>query len=152
MIRFDVIGTPAPKGSPKVVTKGRGGKPLPFPRVLADSEKTKTWAHEVANQAQIAMVGYRPFAGRPLLVDVTFRFVRPAGHFHRKTGELLPKAPRFPAVKPDIDKLVRNTLDPMHGLVFDDDSRVIEMHAHKVYALPGEAPGARIVVHALELA
>lgn len=142
-ISFDVVGTPAPKGSSRAIM--RGGRPI----VVQGSsnvtlKKQQTWASCVSAAAAFEMQREQPIAKAPLQVDVTFILVRPAAHYGRKG--LLPSAPAFPAVKPDIDKLARQTLDAMTGIVFDDDSRIVSLTAHKVYAAPGQAPGARIIV------
>lgn len=63
-----------------------------------------------------------------------------------------PQKPKFwlPAVKPDLDKLLRGLLDPLVIAGFlKDDSLVVEIFARKVYV--GEAiglpePGARLTV------
>ena len=143
-IVFRVIGKPAPKGSPRVVTKGKGGKPLPFPRVLKDSKATVSWHQAVAGTAEIAMRARAPFAGKALSVAVVFRLRRPKGHYGKKG--LRPSAPAYPAVKPDLDKLVRATMDPLEGVVFDGDSRIVLLNAEKHYADLGEAESATITV------
>lgn len=149
VVVIDVAGTPAGKGSPQIITRGRGGAPLPFPRVAPDSKATAEWARQVKRAARLAVrdgLVTAAFVDTPLWVEVVFRLARPKGHYGARG--LLPSAPRWPAVKPDIDKLVRNTLDPLHTLVLDDDSRIVELHARKVYAQLGEEPGARIVIRA----
>lgn len=144
VISFDVIGTPAPKGSPKVVMRGKGGVPLAHPRVMADGPKTVSWAAEVAAKAHEAMHRKPMFIGVPLFVNVTFRLTRPAGHYGKRG--LKPSAYRYPQIKPDIDKLVRTTLDAMEGIVFDGDSRIVSLAVHKLYADEEHPPGAIIVV------
>lgn len=139
-----VLGTPAPKGSPRVVMRGRGGVPLKSPRVLKDSPRTEAWHSIVAYAAQEAMVGRVPFVGVALRVSVIFRLRRPWGHYGKKG--LLPSAPPYPSVKPDLDKLIRATMDPLEGVVFDGDSRIVETLSRKLYAELGEPEGAEIVV------
>jgi Holliday junction resolvase RusA-like endonuclease len=146
-VRIDVIGTPKAKGSPKVITRGRGGAPRPYPLVLHDSKESASWAAEVGRAACAAMQGAAMFVGLALHVHVTFRLVRPAGHFGKRG--LKPSAPAWPSTKPDLDKLIRNTMDPLEGVVFDGDSRIAVFDARKVYCGPGEAPGATIVIEAL---
>lgn len=149
-ITLHVDGTPAPKGSPKVVTRGRGGVPLPYPRVLADSPATRSWAAEVASAARehMALELGAMFVGVALSVTVVFRLVRPAGHYG-KSG-LRPAAPRYPATKPDLDKLIRATMDPLEGVVYDGDSRIVHFDARKVYCAPGEVAGADITIELAE--
>ncbi len=143
-IEFFVAGTPAPKGSFRIVTRGRGGKALPFPRVLKDTPKTEAWHAMVAHEAEQRMRGRVPFAGVALAVSIRFYLRRPEGHFSR--NGLKPSAPLWPAVKPDIDKLLRATLDPLEGLVFDGDSRIVVVDAIKHYAPLGRTSGAQIIV------
>lgn len=140
MIRVVAFGTPAPKGSPQVVTHGKGGVPLKSPLVVADSPALKRWHRAVSGAALVECMGRpRPLlADRALLVGAEFRLARPASVTERKRP--------MPSVKPDLDKLVRASLDPLQGLVFDEDSRIVVTVAHKRYALPGEAPGATLLV------
>jgi crossover junction endodeoxyribonuclease RusA len=51
----------------------------------------------------------------------------------------------YPIVPPDSDKLARGCLDPMTGLVYDDDSQVIRLLVWKTYADTRE-PGAFVRV------
>lgn len=149
-ITIRVLGTPKPKGSPKVVTRGKGGVPRPFPLVLHDTAESRTWATEVGYAAKRVMeAGGEMFTGRALLVRVVFRLVRPQGHYGKRG--LLPSAPPFPATKPDLDKLIRNTMDPLEGVVYDGDSRIVAFDAKKVYCAPGEGPGADVTVELLDV-
>lgn len=131
-VSFRVYGTPAPKGSPQVVTRGRGGKRLPFPLVLADSRATKNWQSAV-RQAAVTEMGDQMPLGQPVVVIVTFYMPRPKSV--KRT---------FPSVKPDIDKLLRATLDGLNGVAVADDALVVDLSAGKRYA-PGD-PGAFIIV------
>jgi Holliday junction resolvase RusA-like endonuclease len=78
-----------------------------------------------------------------IAVELIFRMARPAGHWGKKG--LRPKAPYWPATKPDADKLARATLDSLTGILFDDDSRIVELSVLKRYAAPGQE-GASITV------
>lgn len=75
------------------------------------------------------------FVDTPLSVSIVFRMRAPK------------KRHAAPMTKPDIDKLARATLDALHGSIFDDDSRVVELALVKTYAAPGRE-GARIVIKA----
>lgn len=137
-LRIRIYGLPAPKGSPKIQTRDRAGRTLHHPRVLPDSPALERWARCVAGSA-LAAVHRRPqpfFRRRPLAVEITFVMPRPATRrkalfAHYAVG--------------DLDKLVRATLDPLHGTVFDNDSRVVELIARKRY----EEPGASIPLGAI---
>lgn len=144
-ITLDVLGTPAPKGSSRaILINGRAVN------VPGGSNKNRTamkgWDANVRERA-VQAIGSRTepwFTHTPLSVFITFRLTRPSGHWAKKGG-LKPSAPIAPATKPDADKLARATLDALTGLVFDDDSRIVQLLVVKEYASPGEE-GARIVV------
>jgi Holliday junction resolvase RusA-like endonuclease len=150
VIRFFVPGTPAPKGSPRVITRGRGGHPLPFPRVLSDSPATDAWAACVTLFARQAMRGREPWADAALDVLLVFGLARPLTHYGTGKNEqvIRASAPAAPQTKPDIDKLTRTTLDALQGPVFDEDSRIVRLEAIKIYAARGCETGAVIVVRA----
>ena len=148
MIRFDVPGMPVPKGSNRaMVIRGRA-----FMVPGGDSgtqARGKTWDQNVRAAAKAAALaaGYDlttpAFVETPLCVIVNFRLKRPAGHWN-KAG-LKEGAPTVPSTKPDIDKLARQILDAMTGIVYDDDSRISELWLKKLYADPGDE-GADITV------
>lgn len=140
MIRVDVLGLPAPKGSGRaMLISGRA-------RYIASSsganaKKQAAWLRAI----QAAATGCEAIAG-PVWVAITFRLPRPKGHY-TKRGELREKAPLYPIVHPDIDKLARLALDALTGLAFDDDSRVVSLYVGKQYAVPNRA-GATISIGA----
>lgn len=73
----------------------------------------------------------------PTTVCVTFRFDRPKS---------LPKRVQAHLRKPDLDKLTRAVLDALTPVAWPDDAVVVSLVARKLYALPGELPGALIVI------
>jgi crossover junction endodeoxyribonuclease RusA len=82
----------------------------------------------------------------PVTVDVSFYFPRPKGH-HRADGSLKNAAPFVHCTKPDIDKVLRSTLDALvQAAVIADDSHVQTVQARKLYATSDRAPGALIFV------
>jgi Holliday junction resolvase RusA-like endonuclease len=147
MIVIDVLGSPAPKGNARAFMAG--GKAVLSSFGSGSGEKRlRSWDAEVRSAAIAATafkIGGSPvYVQRPLSVGLVFRMSRPGGHWSKKGGLLL-SAPKAPTVKPDIDKLTRSTLDALHGTIFDDDSRIVELGVVKTYAEPGRE-GARIVV------
>ena len=68
-------------------------------------------------------------------LTVDFHFVRPKSHFTSK-GALTKRAPMFPTARTvgDIEKLCRSVSDALTGVLFDDDSQVVELHARKLYS------------------
>jgi crossover junction endodeoxyribonuclease RusA len=89
-----------------------------------------------------------PLTG-PCQIDIQFVLGRPKSHY--RTGqyaeEVRVAAPYHPAVKPDLDKLVRSTLDALTDVqAFTDDALIVSLHAVKRYPMAGEGPGALIRV------
>lgn len=147
VITFDVLGTPAPKGSVRpFVTKS--GKAVLLPsHGKAGQDKLRAWDAALRDAARLIVgdVEAPPFVNTPLEFHVEFRLARPGGHYSKATGKLLPSAPAFPAVKPDGDKLARLAADSLTSIVWDDDSRIVDWHIHKRYAAPGRE-GATITI------
>lgn len=144
-VLIDVLGTPAPKGSNRAMV--RGGRAVFVPGGSAVNQNAlKSWADSVRWSVQTFVSGQASpvFTHVPLAVAIVFRIKRPGGHW-AKRGGLKPSAPQAPAVKPDVDKLARSTLDALSGVVFDDDSRIVRLTVSKEYAQPG-SEGAQIRV------
>lgn len=144
MIRLDVIGTPAPKGSARAITIAGRARLVPS---SSDTNKRAQAAWVKAIQFAAKRDAHdRFFAGVPISVRVTFWLARPKGHYTKRG--LRPSAPSWPTVRPDADKLARLVLDALTGVLWDDDSRIVSLSARKLYA-DGE-PGATIHVWALD--
>lgn len=122
-----VPGRPAPQGSKRHV--GRG--------ILVESSKAVApWRTTVAWHAAQVFHG-APLDG-PLRVDLDFVMPRPAS---------TPKRSTPPAIKrPDVDKLQRALFDALSGVVWRDDSQLVDVHARKRLAEVDEQPGALIRV------
>jgi Holliday junction resolvase RusA-like endonuclease len=152
MIVIDVLGSPAPKGNARAFVNKRTGRAVLSSFGSGTTEKRlRSWDALVREAAYDAVEIRRQrdvtsplFVDCPLAVGIVFRLSRPAGHYAKKGG-LRPTARVAPTTKPDADKLARSTLDALHGTIFDDDSRIVELGVVKTYAEPGRE-GARIVV------
>lgn len=150
MIRIEVLGTPAPKGSSRAFVVPGTNRAVVAPSGSAANKKAlKGWDAAVREAASAAVgpVAAPPFVETSLRVEITFRLARPSGQWGRRG--LKPSAPKYPMTKPDLDKLARSTADSMKGIVYDDDSRIVEKVLRKLYADPGRE-GATIVVTAME--
>lgn len=115
-VTFFVHGAPVPQGSKTAFVVGRRA-------VVTDQNRTKLkpWRETVAIAADMG----RTFPG-PVQVTLTFHLPRP-------------QRPRWfvPAVKPDIDKLVRAVFDGLtDGGLIEDDARIVELHTVKMYGTP----------------
>jgi Holliday junction resolvase RusA-like endonuclease len=124
-----VPGIPAPQGSKRFLGV-KGGRGV---MVESASEKVRSWRADV--REAFAGVLSDPLVG-PVRVEVEFRLPRPAS--------VPPRRRPWPTVKPDVDKLVRSTLDALKSAgVYGDDAQVVRLVAAKVYADEGP-PGAVI--------
>lgn len=85
--------------------------------------------------AKQAMAGREPCDG-PMCLKVIFYRERPESHF-RKGGGLKANAPAFPHTKPDADKLLRAVQDAMKGVVYTDDSRIVDPQVSKRWGKQG---------------
>lgn len=137
-IHLTVHGLPAPQGSKRHV----GGGVM----IETGGAKLKAWRDAVRVDAALGMAGRPPLVG-PVAVHVTFMLPRPKSHY--RTGsfaqELKSTAPTLHSSKPDLDKLVRSTLDGLKaGGVYLDDSQVSSLHTTKRYT--GGAPMAMLSI------
>lgn len=140
-LRFHVRGLPQPQGSSRAFLPRGWSRPV----ITCDNPRVAGWRQEAAAACcgVLAAAGWRegdgPLLARPRAcrVELEFFLPRPAS---------LPKRVGRPCVRPDLDKLVRAALDAWTGLLYADDSQVVEIAAAKLY---GPAPG--MLVRACEV-
>jgi hypothetical protein len=154
-LEFDVLGTPASKGSSRAMPTAGGAVLVPGGSDV-NKAQIQAWDGAIREAVNARLRALPPkagpvFAAGAIGVAMIFRFVRPRSHF--RTGsrheELRADAPIFHAKKPDADKVARSTLDPMSGSVFHDDAQVSIPLVQKCFARPGRV-GAWILVMPLE--
>jgi Holliday junction resolvase RusA-like endonuclease len=129
---IEVRGTPAPQGS-KSYKGHRAGKPV----LVESCAAVPAWREAVVTAAREAMrrAGFITMSA-PSIVVIDFYLARPASAPKRRT---------VPDRRPDLDKLIRSTLDALTTAgVIEDDARVVEITARKHYARA--SPGACVVV------
>lgn len=74
--------------------------------------------------------------------------------FYRQVQKSLSKIERSrrlsgehrPTVKPDLDNYIKSTLDALNGILWTDDARIVDLHAHKYYS---DRPRIEITVREL---
>ena len=136
IVHIDVLGLPAPQGSKRHVGRGI---------LVESSTKVGPWREAVVAAATNQGAANLRLDG-PVKLDVSFYLPRPKAHY-RANGELRPGAPFVQSNTPDIDKLLRSTLDALvQAAVIADDARVQELEARKLYATSERAPGALIML------
>ena len=127
-IRFTVLGRALPQGSKNAFKTGNRV-------VLVEASKgLKPWRSVVALEAKLKRdeVQDQSLIEGPVAVELLFQFV-PGKTVKRKEM----------TTKPDVDKLSRAILDALTGVVWKDDSQVVELRARKQY---GVADLCRIAV------
>jgi crossover junction endodeoxyribonuclease RusA len=129
-LTIDVSGDPASQGSHSVIN-GR--------IVQVNSTKHKRWRNAVVFAAlDLIDEDWVPI-DEPVELSVIFYLPRP------KTATR-----EFPAVTPDLDKLIRAVGDSLTTAgIISDDSRIIAIHAQKLYA---DARGVGAVIRVNTLA
>lgn len=138
-----VYGEAEPAGALAIGVRKDGGRYLRH-RAGAD---LAYWRGQIQAALGERMGGAPPWAGA-CKVDVSFYLARPGGHYGKRG--LRPSAPERPTKRSvgDVDKLARAVLDAMTGVVFRDDSQVVELSLHKRYADDGPV---RALISAREL-
>jgi crossover junction endodeoxyribonuclease RusA len=138
-IEFVVLGRPQGKGSKRVLPIRTPSSVAERRVVLVDSNrKAAPWATEVKAAAIEAWGRYQELMRGPVRVELSFYFRRPRWHFGtgKNHGRLKPSAPTHITTMPDLDKLVRCSLDALVGIVIADDAQAADLIAFKRYGEP----------------
>lgn len=131
-VKFTVAGAAVPKGSMRAFGFKRGdGSVGAF--VTSDNKSLKGWETNVRSAAQQQCQGQ--FFDGAVRLAVVFFLPRPKS---------LPLKVKHHTKKPDLDKLARAVKDALKGVLWQDDSQVVDLVARKAYATT--QPHARIVV------
>jgi Holliday junction resolvase RusA-like endonuclease len=139
-LAFTVLGRPAPGGSKRAIPIRRKTG-LVRAAVIDANPRAKPWQALVKAAARDRMPPDFELLLGPLALTVDFYFQRPASHYGTGRNASLVKAsaPRHPAVKPDLTKLVRSLEDAMNGFVWRDDSQVVRQALSKRFGTPERA-------------
>lgn len=140
-VTFTVLGTPQTKGSTKAfvpkkwaqeaVQQGRAPRAI----VTNDNPAAKAWEQRIATEAQ-AVAGEGLFVGAVALI-ATFYLPRPKS---------LPRRVLHHVTRPDCDKATRCVLDALTGVLYRDDSQVVELHVRKQFAAIDTAPRVHVAL------
>lgn len=151
LLDVHVNGVPAAQGSKRYLGVGSKGKV----RMAEMSKRVEPWRADIRAAVEDAyMAGISTGAYTdPIAIDLYFILPRPGSHYRTgaNAGKLRDTAPRYPAGRPDLDKLVRAVLDAIGstGRVWNDDAQVCHVNAWKYYATPDEPVGVQITVRSL---
>lgn len=124
MIRFTVYGEPVAQGRPRASTKGG------FVRMY-DPKKSKDYKDYV----RLAAAEHAPAAllEGPLGMVLTVYRSTPKS-FSKKKAELAEVGEIRPVSKPDVDNYLKGVKDALKGVIWKDDSQVVEVFAQKRYS------------------
>jgi Holliday junction resolvase RusA-like endonuclease len=138
-IQFIIYGQPATQGSKKQMPIFRNGTPVTangrtLTRVVEDNPRLPDWRQQVALAAREAYQGELLLG--PVELTVYFYQPRPKSHYGkgRNAWKLRPSAQAYPVWKPDTTKLTRAIEDALTGVLWRDDSQVVDHHLHKRYS------------------
>jgi Holliday junction resolvase RusA-like endonuclease len=133
-IHFQVEGDPKGKGRPRFSRVGS------FTKVYTDKQ-TLTYEAMIATFAKQAIGATEPLK-TPVSVFLYVRLPIPQS-YPKKRKEACLNGSEMPCKKPDIDNIAKTYLDAMNGVIFVDDTQVIDLHVKKVYA---EKAGVDVMV------
>ena len=133
IVNFEVPGDPVPKGRPRFARRGQ------FVQTYTDS-KTIEYETHVALKARQAIGATKHLEGA-LNVFLYLRYAVPPSYSKKRrqaclAGEEYPK-------RQDLDNCYKSITDAMNGIVYLDDSQIVEAHIRKVY---DEVAGANVMV------
>ena len=128
---FRVYGQPVAKGRPRFTRQGRTYTP----------KRTHDYESEVAMMAKAAMGSSEPLE-TPVTVCVYATFPIPQSYSKKRTEACLNGSERH-IKRPDLDNCVKAITDGMNGIVYKDDSQIVNLHAKKVY---GTTPMVEVFV------
>jgi len=94
--------------------------------------KTQAYEDKVKLAAHAAMAGKQVFVDAVACVVELYAPI-PQSWSKRRTQEAL-NGEMLPISKPDIDNVIKGIFDACNGIVWDDDSQVVELHIAKRYS------------------
>lgn len=123
-VTFTIPGLPRGKGRPRMTRTGH---------VYTDA-KTASFEGMVRSFAAQAMAnaGLAMASGVPVRVLIAIAVPCPASYSRKRRAAALDGG--VAPFKPDVDNVAKSILDAMNGIVYDDDSRVVELAVSKRYA------------------
>jgi len=132
MLTFTIPGIPVAKGRPKATTINGMAR-------MYTPAKTVAYESAVAMFARQAMGAAEPIPG-PVAVSIVATWPIPAS-WSKKRRE----GAKWKTSKPDADNVAKAIGDACNGIVWQDDSQVVDLRCVKLY---GAVPGVLVEVTA----
>lgn len=133
-----ISGDPVGKGRPRIAMVAGHARAF-------TPAKTRNQEGYVKLLASQEMAGREPMDG-PVEAVIRIMVAVPSYWSHLKRQAAIRGAHR-PAVRPDLDNIVKLILDACNGIVYRDDNRIVRLVAEKTYA-----PAGSIVATFIEVA
>lgn len=133
-ISFGVAGQPVAKGRPRAFKRGNHIG-------LYTPDKTANYENLVRIEAAKAMQGYPPLS-ECCSLSVRLYMQMPKS-MTKKDRKLALSGELRPSKKPDVTNILKGIEDAMNGVVYNDDSQIVDLNVQKFY---GEIPGAIITI------
>lgn len=131
---FTVYGIPQQGGSKKGFVKKNKDTGKQRVVIVDDNKKdVRAWRNQIVIVAS-ELMGDRPMFEGALMLVAEFYVPRPKSHFG--VHGVRRSAPKYPTVRPDVSKYLRPLEDALSGLVWKDDSLIVEQVGRKRYGEP----------------
>jgi Holliday junction resolvase RusA-like endonuclease len=133
-VSFTVYGDAKPGGSKKAFAHPSTGR-----IIVTEDSKNKPWRQQVAGEGMRQFKTLPPlFGDGPLAVEFTFYRPRPLSHYGsgRNVARLKDSAPAVPTTRPDVLKLARAVEDALTGVLWRDDSQIVDERLRKCWGEP----------------
>lgn len=135
-VRFEIAGDAVAQARPRFAV--HGGHAVAF-----DKKESREYKAYVKMLAVKAMGGQPPIAESGVSVELVVIKRVPKTFSKRKRLEAVEGGAIRPLTKPDVDNVAKAILDAFKGVVWMDDSQVVDLSISKWY---GESPCTRVAV------
>lgn len=125
MVTFKVEGNPVGKQRARYAKRGN------FVQTYTP-EKTRTYESLIKDAAIVAMGASEPLES-PVSLYLYIRVPIPISTT-KKRLEAISKGDEKPIKKPDASNVLKSVEDAMNGVVYKDDSQIVNIHVTKVYS------------------
>jgi len=125
MVNFKVDATPVPKGRARYVRRGNHISTY-------TPEKTRTYETLIKESAKQAMGSSEPLE-TPVTLYLYIRVCVPKS-CTKKRLDAIQNGSEKPIKKPDASNILKSVEDGMNGVVYKDDSQIVNIHVAKVYS------------------
>ena len=123
--KFIIEGNPRGQGRPRATVRGRHA-------AVYEAKEDTLYKNNIAAQVVAQKPEYIEF--NPVSIDVGFYIQRPKYHYDSKGRVKERYVDDCPIGKPDIDNMLKALYDACNGIVWRDDSQIVQVTAEKAYA------------------